>query len=584
MELFSLLLPEIVVVLTSLVLFLFGVVKSSTVRTVVPWVALAGLVTAGIIATFASPYGGGDFTGAVVGDALANYSKVLVCVVGVILLLLCWPTQQDGGGNVALHYGLDAAEFFGLVLLSLCGVMLVAGADDTMLLFMGIELASIPTYVLVVMGRPLAKSQEAGLKYFYLGAMAAAVLLLGFAYLYGVTGTTNLTDSAAILAGGEGALGGILVGSTWKTLALILLVLGLCFKLAAFPLHFYAGDVYTGAATPVTAILSFVPKATGILALVKLLLVAGAGTAAGVSPIVWHTLLVISIVTMFVGNMMALLTENLKRVMAYSSIAHSGYMLAALTALAAAGNVTGGHSSIVALAITAVLVYLAAYGVMNAGIFGVLMMLPTRERVVDAAGEVFRPPATSAETYAEIRGVGRRHPTLVVAMAICCISLIGIPLTVGFIGKLYIFQPAVKLAQDASNGSSRLLMWVLIGSIAVNAAIAAAYYLRIISEMVLGKSPEEEDADADGQPYESAPAPRQPWPVLAATGLSAGGALFLGGIAPQTLQGLTNAAEVAARSASARYASSDDVEMQLLERDIVTPTATFDPDVLELDN
>ncbi len=341
--------------------------------------------------------------------------------------------------------GLDSAEYFGLLLLSLAGIMLVGASNDTMLLFMGIELASIPTYVLVVMGRPLPSAQEAGVKYFYLGAMSAAILLLGFAYLYGVTGTTNLTEITVAL---KNPANGV-----WATMALVLVLLGLSFKLAAFPLHFYAGDVYTGAATPVTALLSFVPKAVGVVALVKILVAGGAGESAMsgsiLSEMVWQILLVVSIVTMTVGNTMALLTKNLKRVMAYSSIAHSGYMLVALTAMAAAGTVAGGDHDVVRTAAAGVLFYLVAYGVMNAGVFGVLMMLPTRERITDSDGNVFRPPATSAETYDEIRGVGRQHPLLTAAMAVCCISLIGIPLTVGFLGKFYVFRPALELAQDA---------------------------------------------------------------------------------------------------------------------------------------
>ena len=544
MELFTLLLPELTLTAAACVLFLTGVVRGDAGRKASPWIALIGLVAAGVFAFFAEPREAADFTGAVVAGPMAAYVKVLTAIVGVMLLLLCWPTDARATGNAALHFGLDAGEFFGLLLLSLAGIMLTAGANDTILLFMALELASIPTYILVSMGRPLPSAQEAGLKYFYLGAMSAAVMLLGFAYLYGATGTTNLTETAAafrddatLAAAGSG---------TWQTLAVVLVVLGFCFKLAAFPLHFYAGDVYTGAATPVTALLSFVPKATGILATTKILLAIGGGPVGGALTFggeIWKVLLVVSVFTMTVGNAMALLTENVKRVMAYSSIAHSGYMLAALTVLAAAGPLAGADgTAAAAAAVGGVLFYLTAYGVMNAGVFGVLMMLPTRQTIPDENGDPRRPPATTAETYRDLRGAARRHPVLTAAMAICCISLIGIPLTVGFLGKYYVLRPAALLLGSDAPGVTTA-MWTLIGFFMLNAAVAAAYYLRIIAEMVLSPSVEEEEALADKTAYEPAPAPRQPWPLVAATAISAVGVILLGGVVPSALNFLGDAGD-----------------------------------------
>ena len=549
MSLFSLLLPELIVTAAALVLFMFGVFKSPVSRAIVPWVALLGLVGGGAAAFFFGGDGGTetDFTRSVVAGPFANYVKVVASAVGVILLLLCWPTNKDNSGNGSLWWGLDAGEFFGLFLLSFVGIMLVAGANDTMLLFMGIELASIPTYVLVAMSRPLPEAQEAGVKYFYLGAMAAAVLLLGFAYLYGAVGTTNLTTTAEAFAAGR--LTPVISAGAWQTLGVVLILLGLCFKLAAVPLHFYAGDVYTGAATPVTAMLSFVPKATGIIATIKLLLAVGGTTsfASGVSydPTVWKVLFAVAVLTMTVGNAMALLAENIKRVMAYSSIAHSGYMLAALTVFAAAVPLGEGVNvqQIAGAAVAGVLFYLAAYGVMNAGVFGVLMMLPSRRRFTDGDGAEFRLPATSAETYADIRGAGRRHPWLTAAMAICCISLIGIPLTVGFLGKYYVLRPALLLA-GANDNAAGPMYW-LVAITLLNAAVAAAYYLRILSEMILLKSPEEEDAAFEGETYTPAPAPRQPMPLVAATTLSVAG-IFVFGLVPMSIGALSDSATTAA--------------------------------------
>jgi NADH-quinone oxidoreductase subunit N len=264
---------------------------------------------------------------------------------------------------------------------------------------------------------------------------------------------------------------------------------------------------------------------------VKILLAAG-GNGFALPEAIWKVLFAIAVLTMFFGNMQALLADNLKRVMAYSSIAHSGYMLVALTVLAAGGALRDGNAASgdwSQQAIGGVLFYLAAYGIMNAGVFGVLMMLPSRRRVTDEDGNVRRLPATSAETYDDIAGTGRRYPMLAAAMAVCCISLIGIPLTVGFLGKLYILWPAVTLAGDpAVSDSGKLAMWWLVGLTVLNAAIGAAYYLRIISSMVLNPSPEQEDAEAEGRAYIPPPPPRQATPFVIATSLSVAGVLLFG--------------------------------------------------------
>ncbi len=555
MELFTILLPEILLIATALVLFLFGVSKSPVGRQVVPWVALAGLALS-MIAAWAQAGSAGegrlDWSGAVLINGFTDYVRFLAGGIGVFFVLLSWPTNRERTGNIALGFGADAGEFFGLILLSLAGIMLVGSANDTILLFMAIELASIPTYVLVAMSRPLPAAQEAGVKYFYLGAMSAAVMLLGFAYLYGITGTTNLIETGQVLSGArpgigyEGPSDPVLRPTTWHMLGIVFVILGFAFKLAAVPLHFYAGDVYAGAATPITALLSFVPKASGIVATVKVLLVVG-GNGFALPPDTWKLLYAIAVLSMFFGNSLALLTDNLKRVMAYSSIAHSGYMLVALTVMAAgaayrpvdeAGVVRGGAVLVTGgawgpQAIGGVLFYLVAYGIMNIGVFGVLMMLPNRARVTDADGNVRRLPATSAETYADIAGAGRRYPWLAVAMTICCISLIGIPLTVGFLGKLYILWPAVSLAGDSAvTRSGQVAMWWLVGLTVLNAAIGAAYYLRIIAAMVLQPSQEEDDAEAEGRVYAPPPAPRQPLPFVVATTLSVVGVIVLGVLPP----------------------------------------------------
>jgi NADH-quinone oxidoreductase subunit N len=467
-------LPELVLIAVACVLFLLGVSNRPPVRRLAATLALLSLVALFVYQvlqvvnmpaadTLADPWN------TVPVGAFARYVKLLTLGIGAILVLLAWPTNAQATGSPSMDVGTDTGEFFGLMLLSIAGVLMVAGANDIMLLFLAIELASIPTYIMVSISRPLPVAQEAGVKYFFLGAMAAAVMLFGFSYLYGTTGQIHLDQILAVFRRQNFEL------SNWQLLAVLMLLAGFAFKIAAVPLHAYAGDVYTGAATPVTAFLAFIPKTSGMVAIVKVLWACGGGSFAVPHP-VYRTLWVIAILTMTVGNVLGLLQSNVKRVLAYSSIAHSGYMLVGLTALVAAA----GNPTVQTEALGGVLFYLAAYGVMNAGAFGVLMLLPSREPAY--GGDVYgsatttagAPLATTAETFKDLAGTGRRNVGLGLAMAVCCFSLIGIPLTVGFLGKAFLIWPAFHAGQTT-----------LVVILVINAAISAAYYLRIVAAMFL---------------------------------------------------------------------------------------------------
>ena len=397
-----------------------------------------------------------DAGGAVHVHAFAQFVKLIASGVGALLVMLNRPTNADRTGTSASDTGTDTSEFFALLLLSITGLMLVASANDLTLLFLGIELASIPTYIMVSISRPLPVAQEAGLKYFFLGAMSAAIMLFGFSYLYGVTGTTSLDAIRDQMARNP-------TFTPWLVLATLLLIGGFAFKMAAVPLHSYAGDVYQGAATPVTAVLSFVPKVAGFVALIKVLFAVGGGQYAVPESVV-TVLKWIAGLTMTVGNLLALRqSSQVKRVMAYSSVAHSGYMLVGVTALVAAAGHEGA-GAIQQAAVQGILFYLATYGLMNVAAFGVLQLLPTRHPK----------PATSAETLEDLAGQGRKHVGLGLAMAVACLALAGVPLTTGFLGKVYLTVPA---------GQSNLVVLSVV--LWVNAAISAAYYLRLIATMFL---------------------------------------------------------------------------------------------------
>lgn len=521
-SLVQLLWPEMVLTVAACVLFLLGVSRRVAVRRLSA--LLAVLTLAGVFFGLLASGAGGVLMG---GQAVADpwhsvrivefgyYIKILVAGVGILLALLAWPGNRQATGNSAMDVGQDTGEFFGLMLLSLMGVFLVASSNDMILMFLGIELASIPTYIMVAISRPLAVAQEAGVKYFFLGAMAAALMLFGFSYLYGTTGTTDLHRIGQIFAAGAGGVGNAPVLSAWQILAVVMLMMGFAFKMAVVPLHFYAGDVYQGAATPVTALLSFVPKISGFVALIKILFVVGGGSWV-VPEFVTRILIVLSVLTMCVGNVLGLLQFNIKRVLAYSSIAHSGYMLVGLAALTRS-RMAGSDEGL-----SAVLFYLAGYGIMNVAAFGVLMLLPARPGIAGMGGVGTggrMPPATSAETFEDIAGQGRKHVALGLAMAVACFSLIGLPLTVGFFGKLYLIRAAFNQGMTA-----------LVVIMVINAAISAAYYLRIVAAMFLRPEPQTQ-WPRDARPADDS-AGSGTMPIKLAVGLSVFGVLLFGLVVP----------------------------------------------------
>ena len=515
-NLFTALSPEIFLATVACVLFLMGTATGVLSRRLAGEIALVAVLGVFVVECYrvaqptpVAPIGVtqavadkplADPGGAVHVHHFAQFVKMIASGVGVLLVLLNMPTNADRTGTSASQTGTDTAEFFGLLLLSLTGLMLVASANDLTLLFLGIELASIPTYIMVSISRPLPVAQEAGLKYFFLGAMAAAVMLFGFSYLYGVTGTTSLDAIAARMANPD------IDFTPWLLLAVLLLIGGFAFKMAAVPLHGYAGDVYTGAATPVTAVISFVPKVSGFVALLKVLFAVGGGTYA-VPPSVVHVLGWIAALTMTAGNILALRQTNLKRMLAYSSVAHSGYMLVAVTALvASAGQASTERAITQTAAVSGILFYLATYGLMNVAAFGVLQLLPTRHPR----------PATSAETLDDLAGQGRRHVGLGLAMSVACLSLAGVPLTAGFLGKLYLTVPAA----DAGLVALSVTLWV-------NAAVSATYYLRVVGTMFLRPDPP--------HPASAVP-PRlvQPWTAVTAVAIAAVATVLLGALPPVT--------------------------------------------------
>jgi NADH-quinone oxidoreductase subunit N len=358
----------------------------------------------------------------------------------------------------------NASEYFGCTLVAAAGVSLAGRANDLITLFLALELLSIPTYILLYLPARSKANQEDAAKYFYLSILSSTVLLFGFSYLYGLAGSTNLTAIVGTLTKSNAEQ-----LSPMALIAAVMVIAGVGFRITAVPFHFYAPDVYEGGPTGVVAQIAFWPKVAGFAALARLFGLIGSDPAhlpfdssTQVPLLLW----IIAIVTMSFGNVLALLQDNIRRMLAYSGVAHGGYLLIGLISASAipdarAAPGVGGME--------AILVYLAAYGAMTVGAFAVLQYIGTPEQPVDSIDD--------------LAGLGASHPLTAASMAVFLFSLIGLPLTAGFVGKFLLFVGAMGAPPDSA--SMRNLYQVLAVVAAINAAIGAVYYLRVVGVMYL---------------------------------------------------------------------------------------------------
>jgi NADH-quinone oxidoreductase subunit N len=407
------------------------------------WLSLIALLTAGWM------WWKGDgvasvSTGPFTVDGLTLFIRGLTIASGVILVLLQWNQADDS----------RSAECHACLLAILAGVNLVAASNDLIGLFVALELISIPTYLFLLLPRRDAPAQEATLKYFLLSIFSSAIVLFGLSYLYGATGTTNLTAIHHAFAAGRGLASNPLVA-----VATVMLIAGLGFRLTAVPFHFYAPDVFQGASPAAAAMLSFVPKVAGFVALLRLLSPSIAGDAAlhswmmtpAATPLLWW----LAVVTMFTGNLMALMQTDVRRLLAFSSVSHAGYMLV--------GLVVGIQGSQRLSGFGALLFYLAVYGVMTLGAFAVLIAAARKDRRI--------------ESQDDLAGLSQTKPGMALLLAVFLFSLTGLPPTAGFLGKFNLFVTAWSQGYESSR-------W-LAGLLGVNAALGAWYYLRLIGVMYL---------------------------------------------------------------------------------------------------
>jgi NADH-quinone oxidoreductase subunit N len=424
-------LPFLIVVGWATILLLIDLFIPSDRKAITAVLAAAGLVAALVFVALQFGTSREVFGGMIVVDGFSSFLQILFAGTGIIAIMQAYDYLK--------RRGIERGEYYTLLLFTLSGMMLMAMAGDLIVVFLALELLSIPLYVLAGFARPNADSEESALKYFLLGAFASGFVVYGIALVFGATGTTSL--AGIFEAAGSTPHPFLLVGGA-------LVLVGFGFKVAAVPFHMWTPDVYQGAPSAVAAFMSVGAKAGGFAALLRVFIAAFPSFAGIWAPLaMW-----VAALTMAWGNVAAIAQTNIKRMLAYSSIAHAGYVLIALPAAASTG--------IAPEAIRAALFYLLGYAFTNLGAWGVVLAMEK----ADGDG-------LAIEDYA---GLGKRKPALALAMALFMLSLTGMPPTIGFIGKFYIFRAAI----DAD------LIWLAIIGV-LTSLISAYYYLRVIVVMYM---------------------------------------------------------------------------------------------------
>jgi NADH-quinone oxidoreductase subunit N len=452
--------PWITLSVTAILILLADALSPKGNRTAAPVLALLGLAVAAFQTVSLWGRSGMDFARMVYVDNFA-FLFYLIFILGTALtVLISLQYLKD--------YGKNLSEYYALLLFATVGMMLMAAGSHLIMIFLGLEVMSIAVYVLAGLFREDARSNEASLKYLILGAFSSAFLLFGMAMLYGAAGgTLFLSDLAARLAGDT-------LLKPLTLLAIALLLVGFGFKVASVPFHMWTPDVYEGAPTCVTAFMAVGVKAAAFAAFARVFFLAFPGLQPDWQIVLW----VLAVATMTLGNIVAIAQTNIKRMLAYSSIAHAGYLLVAIIAANQLGAVS-------------LIYYLLAYTLMNLGAFGVVILVGRKK---DSYLSIY-----------DYAGLGAQHPALAAAMALFMFALAGIPPTAGFVGKFYIFSAAVQAGY----------IWLAIIGV-MNSLVSVYYYLRITVLMYM------KPAEADLGPITFAPA------LTATLLLTAAGVVLIG--------------------------------------------------------
>ena len=422
-------LPEIILTIAgTLLLLLEGFKKDEDSRTLISTLAAIaiGLAMYGTVVAYQTP--GLAFSNMLISDGFAAFFRLVVLAVGLLTVLCSTAYLEREKSN--------SGEFYVLLLFSLAGQCLMAAANELIMVFIGLEVSSIASYILAGYLRDDKRGNESALKYFLLGSFATAFLLYGVAWVYGMTGSTNLLEIRAAVEKGVPSM--MMVSA-----AAGLMLVGFAFKISAAPFQVWAPDVYQGAPSPVSGFLSAGPKAVAFAVLIRVFQTSFEAITPRWEPILW----IMALLTMMIGNFAALWQNNIKRMLGYSSIAHAGYVLVAVTTHSTTGT-------------AAAMFYLAAYGLMNYGAFAI---------VTHIAGK-----GEEHVTIDSLKGLSQREPAVAAMLTVFLLSLIGVPLTGGFFGKFYIF----KAAMDSN------MVWLTALGL-LNSAVAAYYYLRVLVAMYM---------------------------------------------------------------------------------------------------
>ena len=435
---------NIAAILPSIILSIFGIVVmvaepfvSTSKKTALAWLALAGTVAAMFALIPMSDNRGQWYSNLWIVDDYAIFLHFVFLLIAAVTIL----TSAD----YLRRENMNHPEFYSLLLFATAGMLMMAGSNELMMVFLGLEILSIATYVMAGFRRTDLKSNESALKYFLLGSFSSAFFLYGVALIFGATGSTNLTVIAEALRSPRATTGLV-------ELAAALMLIALGFKVAVAPFHAWTPDVYEGAPTPVTGFMSVGPKAAGFAVLFRVFITAFPSIQDRWASAIW----VIAALTMVLGNVIAVVQPNIKRMLAYSSIAHAGYVAVALAAVSETG-------------VSAALFYLLAYSLMNLGAFAIVTVLGRR-------GDKF----VNLSDYA---GLASRRPVIAAVLSVFLLSLAGVPGTAGFAGKFFIFRAALE---------SRLIWLAVIG--VATTVVSFYYYLYVIVQMYM-REPEDEFAD-----------------------------------------------------------------------------------------
>jgi len=445
----TLVLPELVLALAGLAILVVGVMPRRDMTFPCTMLVLGAFLVSGMLVV-AQP-DGLAFNGQYISDAFSRFMKVLVLAGAALALMLSleWNRAE----------GLARFEFPVLILFATLGMMVMTSSHDLMTLYLGLELLSLPLYVIAAIDRDNPRSAEAGLKYFVLGALSSGLMLYGMSLVYGFAGTTNFDNLAEALSVPANVSPGVIVG-------IVFIIAGLCFKVAAVPFHMWTPDVYEGAPTSVVAYFATATKVGAIAVIVRVL----AGPFGGVSDQWQQVLLLASMASMVLGALAAIRQENIKRLMAYSWISHTGFVLMGLA--------VGGEAGL-----RGVLIYTPIYLMMSLGAFAVLVAM--------------RRDGRSVENIQDLAGLSRTDPAMALGMAIFMLSMAGIPPLSGFFAKLYVLLPAIEGGY-----------WVLAMVAVLSSVVSAFYYLRVVKVMYFDASMAPLDARPAGVSF-----------VLAGTGL-----------------------------------------------------------------